>query len=147
MFDPTTSAKLVPRKAGMLDTSLDDRVKIQTTIDHVMFLWDLNVERENDVDVVCSVFAGDGHPQDQSDQSLHLLLHTQPGQLVEVGQPPGGEEESQVVSVVTSQTLNHPAQISLHEDPGCQRVGTEPGSEGKFEENVLNLSVIASDGG
>ena len=109
----------------------------KNTINHVMFLWDLNVEREYDVDVVCSVFAGDGHPQDQSDQSLHLLLLAQPGQLVEVGQPAGGEDEAKVVSVVTSQTLDHPAQISLHEDPGCQRVGPEPASEGKFEENVL----------
>ena len=147
MFDPTTSAKLVPRKAGMLDTSLDNRVKIQTTIDHVMFLWDLNVERENDVDVVCSVFAGDGHPQDQSDQSLHLLLLPQPCEMGEVGYPGGVEEEAQLVSVVASQSPQHAAEVSLHEDPGCERVGPEPARQGKFEENVLQSVSDGLSGG
>ena len=83
--------------------------------------------------MVCSVTAGDRHPQDQSDHAVHLLLLAQPGQLCEVGDPPGVEEEPQLVSVVTSQTLDNTAQVSFHEDPGCWGVGTEPAGEGKFE--------------
>ena len=100
---------------------------------------DLNVEREYDVDVRCSVTARDRHAQDLSNQSVRLLPHPQPGQLGQVGHPPGGEEESQVVSVVASQTLDYTAQISLHEDPGCHGVGTEPESKGKFETECFQI--------
>ena len=131
----------------MRDMSHDDLVKIQNRIDHEMFLWDLGVEREYDVDVVCSKFAGERHPQDQSDQSLHLLLLPQPGELGEVGHPGGVEEEAQLVSVVASQSPQHPAEVSLHEDPGCERVGPEPARQGKFEENVLQSVSDGLSGG
>ena len=82
---------------------------------------------------------GDGHPKDQSDQSVHLLLQPQPGKLSEVGHPPGGEDEAQVVSIVTCQTPHNTGQISLHEDPGCQGVRTEPAREGKFETECFQI--------
>ena len=86
-----------------------------------------------------SLTAGDGHPQDQSDQAVHLLLLAQPGQLAQVGLPAGVEEEPQLVPVVTGQTLDNTAQVSLHEDPACLGVGTEPADEGKFETECFKI--------
>ena len=107
----------------------------------------LRLLAEYEGDVSPPELAGDGHPQDQSDQSLHLLLLPQPGELGEVGHPGGVEEEAQLVSVVASQSPQHPAEVSLHEDPGCERVGPEPARQGKFEENVLQSVSDGLSGG
>ena len=51
------------------------------------------------------------------------------------------------MSVVASQSPQHPAEVSLHEDPGCKRVGPEPARQGKFEENVLQSVSDGLSGG
>ena len=93
----------------------------------------LRLLAEYEGDVSAPELAGDRHPQDESDERVHLLPPAPPAEPAQVWQPDTVQHQANVVLVVTTQGPDDPRQICLHEHPRRRGVGPEPESEGKCE--------------